>query len=71
MIQTKCHIRQGFLNRWYIFSATDGKLAWSGSRWVPASPVGLPMSAVQVSNLSSREAAENYAVSCGLEVENA
>jgi hypothetical protein len=52
----KYRIRMGLLNWWFIVHPTRDDLAWSGSQWVEHQRgVGLY---VQVSNFSSREAAD-------------
>lgn len=52
-------IKQGQLDRWYIESARDPDLAWSGSHWVDhEAGVGLR---THLSLFPSREEAEQYA----------
>jgi hypothetical protein len=41
-------IRQGAFDRWYIFHEFNDEAAWSGSRWVPCTPDGIPVGGMQV-----------------------
>ena len=61
-------LRQNAFDRWIVVDAANESTAWSGSRFVPITPEGLPASDVQVSNLDTREEATEYAASFGFDV---
>jgi hypothetical protein len=61
-----CRLRQGLFDRWYIFYPSSEPRAWSGSRWVPANPNGIPTGQFQVCNFSTEEEAREYCREHGL-----
>lgn len=65
---TQVRLRQNAFDRWIVVDAANELTAWSGSRFVPITDEGFPVSDVQVSNLDTRDSAAEYAVSFGFEV---
>jgi hypothetical protein len=64
----RVRLRQTAFDRWIVVDAADESKAWSGSRFVPITEQGFPASAVQVSNLDTREEAAAYAATFGFQV---
>lgn len=53
-------IVRGAFDRWYLFHPHFSSFAWSGSRWVMATPDGLPAGAVQTCNFATETEARVY-----------
>ena len=64
----RVRLRQNAFDRWIVVDAADKSKAWSGSRFVPITQGGFPVSDVQVSNLDTREDAVEYAASFGFDI---
>lgn len=56
----KCRIKEGLFGRWYIFHSVLDDAAWSGSRWVSATELGVPTGGVQVCNFATAKDAAEY-----------
>lgn len=66
--ETRCTIRLGAFRRWFIQNTNDPRFAWSGSRWVPATPDGAPDALIQVCNFGTEKEAVEYANKYGLRI---
>lgn len=55
-------------DRWIIVHADYPQMAWTGLRWAPITPEGMPAGQFQVCNFATYTDAEVYAQGAGMEV---